>query len=224
MFPSGQLRWQLVETARQMSELGLTPGTSGNVSCRVSGGFLITPSGLDYRTMRSQDIVEMFPDGRVHGRHEPSTEWRMHAALYAHRSDVHAVVHTHSMFATTLACAAKEIPAYHYMVAVGGGDNIRCAAYETFGTQALADKALTALESRKACLLANHGLLALGRDLQDALNVAKQVEVLAEQYWRVLQIGEPVVLGGGAMEQVMERFSTYGSAGREQTKRTGRAR
>jgi L-fuculose-phosphate aldolase len=206
-----QLRRDLVATAQKMSVLGLSPGTSGNVSCRTPRGFLITPSGLPYELMRSDDVVEMNASGHTRAFIEPSTEWRMHQAVYAARAEVEAVVHTHSMFATTLACANRAIPAFHYMVAIAGGEDIRCAPYATFGSEALAQSAVAALCGRRACLLARHGLLAVGRDLHDALHLASQVEILAEQYWRALQMGEVEILDSEEMKRVLEKFSTYGA-------------
>lgn len=205
-----QLRRALIESALAMNRLGLAPGKSGNASVRVDGGFLITPSGLDYEEIREDDIVFVALDGRAEGRRKPSSEWRMHRDLYARREDAGAVVHTHSPFATSLACLRRAIPAFHYMVAVAGGADIRCADYATFGTQELSDNALGALDGRRACLIANHGALALGRDLKDALALALEVETLARQYVQALQVGPPALLSEGEMTRVLERFKDYG--------------
>jgi L-fuculose-phosphate aldolase len=140
----------------------------------------------------------------------PSSEWRFHHDIYLQRPDVNAIVHCHSAFATSLACLHKGVPAFHYMIAVAGGPNIRCAPYALFGTQELSNQALRALQDRKACLLANHGMIAVGRDLADALGIAVEVESLCEQYWRALQIGEPIILSDAQMAEVMEKFKTYG--------------
>ena len=203
------LRQAIVETARRMNALGINQGMSGNVSARTDGGFLITPSGAAYDVMTPHDVVAMSAAGEAESG-KPSTEWRFHKDIYDHRPDAQAVVHTHSAFATTLACLGRGIPAFHYMIAVAGGTDVRCAPYATFGTQALSDHAIEALEGRKACLLANHGLIALGDGLSDALRVAEEVEVLAGQYWRALQIGEPGLLSDTEMDAVLEKFNSYG--------------
>lgn len=206
---SDALRQAIVETARRMNALGINQGMSGNVSARSESGFLITPSGMDYDAMTAGDVVAMSAAGEAEaGR--PSSEWRFHHDIYQSRPDANAVVHTHSAHATTLACLGRGIPAFHYMIAIAGGRDVRCAPYATFGTQELSDHAVAALEGRKACLLANHGLIALGDDLTDALRVAEEVEVLAGQYWRALQIGEPAILSETEMDDVIEKFKGYG--------------
>jgi L-fuculose-phosphate aldolase len=211
-----ELRVAVIDTAREMNRTGLNQGTSGNVSARVPGGFLITPSGVSYETLAPQDIVELHMDGKAAGprRLPPSTEWRLHLDIYAARPDAGAIVHTHSMFAATMSVLRAEIPAVHYMIAVAGGSTVRCAPYATFGTPELAAHAVKALEDRKACLLANHGLVALGSDLPDAFRVAREIELVAAQYWRALQVGKPCVLDDEEMERVLQKFSTYGRARR----------
>jgi L-fuculose-phosphate aldolase len=205
------LRAEVVATAQRMSAQGLSRGTSGNVSARVDGGMLITPTGMAYESLGPSDVVEVTETGRVGlGRRAPSSEWRLHLGVYARRPEIGAVVHTHSMFATTFSILRREIPAVHYMIAVAGTTAIRCTAYATFGSAELAENAAAALATGKACLLANHGLVAVGVDLGDAFRVAAEIETLAEQYWRALQIGEPVVLDGAEMARVAERFATYG--------------
>ena len=149
-------------------------------------------------------------DGEARGALLPSSEWRFHRDIYAARADAHAIVHTHAPFATSLACLHRGIPPFHYMVAVAGGTDIRCAPYATFGTQALSDHAVAALAGRRACLLANHGMIAVGASLERALALAVEVETLAEMYWRALQIGEPVLLPDAEMDVVLEKFATYG--------------
>lgn len=204
-------RKAILQACRDMNALGINQGTSGNISVRVAGGLLITPSGLPYDRIRPVDIVALDFAGTASGVRKPSSEWRFHRDILAARPEVGAVVHTHAMFATTLACLGKGIPAFHYMVAVAGGDDIRCAPYATFGTQALSDNALRALENRQACLLANHGMIALGGDLDAAMAMAVEVETLAAQYWRALQIGPPKRLSRAEMERVLEKFKTYGA-------------
>lgn len=207
-----QLRRQIIATALRMNALGINRGKSGNVSARWKSGFLVTPSGLPYEKTKPADIVFVDAAGKASGKREPSSEWRFHHDIYRTRKECLAVVHTHSSFATTLACLRMEIPAFHYMIAVAGGNSIRCAPYATFGTQALSDRALAALAGRNACLLANHGMIALGADLDGALALAVEVESLCEQYWRVLQIGNPALLSDEEMAIVIDKFRTYGKA------------
>jgi L-fuculose-phosphate aldolase len=205
------LRLSVVATARQMNALGINRGKSGNVSARVEGGFLVTPSALPYDRTEAEDVVFVDSGGTAHGRRRPSSEWRFHRDIYAERGEVDAIVHTHSPFATTLACLDRGIPAFHYMVAVAGGSDIRCAAYATFGTQQLSDHAVAALEGRRACLLSHHGMIATGASLDTALALAVEVETLAEMYWRALQIGEPELLDDDEMRRVLARFADYGN-------------
>lgn len=205
------LRLRIVQAARRLSELGLNPGRSGNLSVRVDGGFIVTPSGAAYDTMHPDDLVFVTSSGEFGGgQGKPSSEWRIHRDVYARRPDAQAVVHTHSAFATTLACVGRSIPSFHYEVAFAGGPDIRCAPYATFGTQELSDHAVTALEGRKACLLANHGVLALGDSLETTVGLAEKVESLARVYWQALQVGEPVLLDEVEMARVVEKFLTYG--------------
>ena len=204
------LREAMIATARKMNASGLNQGTSGNLSQRVEDGFLVTPTGMDYDALVPEDLVLMRFDGTHEGRRKPSSEWRFHRDLLAARPEVGAVLHAHSMFCTTLACLRRPIPSFHYMVAVAGGADIRCAPYATFGTEELSRHAVAALEGRKACLLANHGMLALGGDLAGTFKLAVEVETLAAMYWRALQVGEPVLLDAAEMAVVLEKFKTYG--------------
>ncbi|HUF19148.1 MAG TPA: L-fuculose-phosphate aldolase [Burkholderiales bacterium] len=204
------LRRQIITTALAMNALGINRGKSGNVSARWQDGLLITPSGLPYEETKPSQIVFVDGSGDAYGKLTPSSEWRFHHDIYRSRADAQAVVHAHSSFATTLACLGTHIPAFHYMIAVAGGNDIRCAPYATFGTQQLSDHALAALKDRKACLLANHGMIALETSLQKALALAVEVEALCEQYWRALQIGRPNILPDDEMAVVLEKFRTYG--------------
>ncbi|MGE5170868.1 MAG: class II aldolase/adducin family protein [Rudaea sp.] len=206
---SRDLRHAVVATAREMNALGINRGKSGNVSARIDRGFLVTPSALPYDETHAEDIVHIDLGGKATGRRRPSSEWRFHHDIYAARPEVNAIVHTHSPFATTLACLDRGIPAFHYMIAMAGGDDIRCAPYATFGTQELSDHAVKALEGRKACLLAHHGQVATGETLKAALALAVEVETLAEMYWRALQIGEPGILDEREMRTVLEKFWAY---------------
>lgn len=211
------LREQLLEIAKKLAELGLNRGAAGNVSVRDGDGFLVTPSGMAPDAMSPRDMVWMGFDGSVQGEREPSSEWRFHRDILQARPEVGAVVHTHALFATTLACLRREIPPFHYMIAVAGGDTIRCAPYALFGTQVLSNAALEALQGRKACLLANHGMIALGRDLAAALAMTVEVEGLCELYWRALQVGTPHILSQEEMAEVAERFKSYGAWRSEST-------
>lgn len=204
------LRRNVIAVCRELTRRGLTHGTSGNVSVRRDGEMLISPTGMEYETLEPADIVLMDFDGAHHGRRRPSSEWRFHRDILVSRPDVSAVVHTHSLHAVSLACTGRGIPPFHYMVAVAGGSDIRCAPYRTFGTQALSDAALEALRDRKACLLANHGVIALGADLRAALLLAGEVENLAAQYTRALTLGDVQLLGPAQMRRVVEKFRSYG--------------
>ena len=205
-----ELRAALAETARRSARQGLNPGSSGNVSVRLSGGFLVTPSGLPNDTLQAGQMIAVDMQGRSSGSLKPSSEWRIHRDIYRARPEVHAVVHAHSPYAVSLACLRRDIPSFHYMIAASGGKDIRCAGYATFGTQALSDNVLAALRNRRACLMANHGLVAVGADLDAALSLAMEVEELCAQYWRASLMGEPVLLDDAEMDEVLERFRHYG--------------
>ena len=205
------LREEIIATCLTMNAIGINQGTSGNVSVRWKDGLLITPSGVPFEQLKPDGIVYMGLDGQFAKDKIPSSEWRFHLDIYRHREDVGAVVHTHSMYATAIAIKGLEIPAVHYMIAAAGGPNIRCAPYATYGTQALSDNALKALEDRTACLLANHGVIATGPNLYKALWLAKEVETLAQQYCLSLQLGGPQLLSDAEIARVAERFKTYGA-------------
>jgi L-fuculose-phosphate aldolase len=202
---------QLLKISKQLVVSGLNKGTSGNASVRNGDGFIITPSGMSVEAMSATSMVQMQFDGSFESNKKPSSEWRFHRDILQSRPEINAVIHTHSMFATTLACLNLDIPPFHYMIAVTGGDTIRCAPYALFGSQALSTLALEALVDRKACLLGNHGMIALGRDLDDAFAVTVEVENLCEQYWRALQIAEPQVLNEAQMQEVFKQFKGYGN-------------
>ena len=204
------IRSAMVVGAQRLSALGLNRGSSGNIGVRLPQSFLVTPSGIPAEELLPQMMVEMDFAGAVLGAGKPSSEWRFHRDILAARSEMGAVVHTHSRYATSLACLQRDIPAFHYMIAAAGGDTIRCAPYALFGTQELSDLALQALRERKACLLGNHGMIALGADLKAALALTLEVESLAEQYWTALQLGEPHILSSQQMQAVMENFKSYG--------------
>ncbi len=203
------LRQEIIDTALAMNAGRINQGTSGNLSVRLNDRILITPSGVAYDALRPEDLVEIAIDGRVIGRGKPSSEWLFHRDLLSARRDASVVLHSHPVHATALACLRRDIPAFHYMVAVAGGDSIRCAPYATFGTQELSDHALAALVDRRACLLANHGVIVLGASLREALDLATEVEALAAQYLAALQVGEPALLTDAQMRDVLDRFAGH---------------
>ncbi len=204
----------IIETCRDLERRGLNQGTSGNVSVRLgqdsADGFLITPTAMPYDIMQPEDMAHMRFDGGSTGRREPSSEWRFHLDIYRTRPEVGAVIHTHSGYSTTLACLRRDIPAFHYMIALFGGADIRCSDYATYGTQELSDLVLKALEGRSAALMGSHGLIVLGPTLQRALALTVEAETLAMMYWRALQIGEPRLLDAAEILRVREKFAAYG--------------
>ena len=204
------LRKAVIAVARQMEPLGINRGTSGNVSVRAGGGLLVTPTGVPYDALAPGQVVWMDMDGRYEGGWLPSSEWRFHCDILRERPDLNAVVHTHAVHATALACHGRGVPAFHYMVAAAGGRDIRCAPYATFGTAELSANAVRALEGRRACLLANHGLIACGYTLDAALALAVEVETLAAMYLKALEIGEPAELDEAEMQRILGKFATYG--------------
>lgn len=206
-----RLRKRMIETCLEMNTIGINRGTSGNLSIRFNDGFLITPSGLPYKETLPVDIVFMQFDGSAKGRRKPSSEWHFHRDILAARTEINVILHTHSPFATTLACLGKDVPAFHYMIAVTGAKMIRCAPYATYGTEELSRHAVEALGGSRACLLANHGMIVLGEDLKGSLALAVEVESLCEQYWRALQIGTPNLLSDDEIHRVLEKFKCYGA-------------
>ncbi len=210
-----ELRSELVRIAKQLDAQGLNRGTSGNLSARYGEGMLITPSGMGAEGLTEDDIVFMHMDGTARGRWQPSSEWLFHRDIFVQRPEFGAIIHTHCIAATALACLRKDIPPFHYMIALLGGDSIRCADYATFGTQDLSDNALLALRGRKACLLANHGMIAAGKDLAEAFRITVEVETLSEMYLRALQAGEPVLLTEEEFLAAQNRFASYGKPARE---------
>ena len=211
-----QYRQDIINAGMRMNELGINQGTSGNISLRWKDGILVTPTGVPYEELKPEDICWQHLDGNVKGKLEISSEWRFHIEIQRHRPDVNAVVHTHSNHATALAIQEMEIPAIHYMVAAGGGPNIRCAPYATFGTQELAKNALTALKNRSCCLLAHHGVIATGSSLSTALWLASEVETIAKQYILILSTGQkPKLLSDAEIERVRTKMSGYGLKNRK---------
>ncbi|MCX7192761.1 MAG: class II aldolase/adducin family protein [Proteobacteria bacterium] len=205
-----QLRTELVLTSKNLDVLGLSHGTSGNLSVRYAEGFLITPSGFGAEGLSIDDIVFVHLSGASQGRWQPSSEWLFHRDIYVQYTEFNAIIHTHSNAATALACMRRDIPPFHYMLALLGGDSLRCANYATFGTQALSDNALIAMTDRKACLLANHGMIAAGKNLAEALSNTIEVENLSELYLRTLAVGEPVLLTADEFADAQRQFAGYG--------------
>lgn len=205
------LREEMVATCLRMNRAGLNVGTSGNLSVRVDGGLLVTPSGIAYDRMRPEMIVRMDWQGGYEGKLLPTTEWRFHLEILKARADVDVVLHSHAPYSTILACCRLDIPPIHYMIGMAGGDVVKCSGYAPFGTAELADLALEALGPRKACLLGNHGIIALGASMDKAFAVLEEVENLARIYIGTRSLGGGVLLGKADMESVLERFKSYGA-------------
>jgi L-fuculose-phosphate aldolase len=205
-----KLRQEIIDACLRMTELGINQGTAGNISARIEEGIIITPTGMPYETLTPSDLPVVFWDGTYEGDRMPSSEWRFHWDIQRTRQDIDVVVHNHAMHCVALACMHAYIPAFHYMVTIAGGHDIRCAKYARYGTQELSDNAIEALKDRYACLLANHGMIAIGGTVKKTLNLAYEVEVLAGQYWRVLAAGEPKLLSPEQMDEVLVRIKNYG--------------
>lgn len=207
-----EMRRGLVAAVQQLEQAGMNQGSSGNVSCRCGETFLITPTGARSATLGLDDIVAIDREGRPLGPGIPSSEWRMHLAIMLAVPQAGAVVHTHADACVALACARRKIPAFHYMIARFGGDDIPCAPYATFGSKALADKVVETLAGRSACLLANHGMIVHSLTIEKAVESAGKLETLARQYVLSLQCGEPVLLDAKEIDAVKERYRYYGVA------------
>lgn len=204
------LRTELIEACRNMNKLGINKGTAGNISVRYGDGFLISPTGIPYDKLMPEHVVAMNWDATFAGDVLPSSEWRFHRDILRARDDLNAVVHTHSTNATSVSILGRDIPAIHYSIAAAGGGTIPCAPYEIFGSQELADRVVTALEGRRACLMAHHGVIAAHVSIARALALAVTVEELATQYLLCLPLGEPPVLSDDEIAAVMVKFKTYG--------------
>ncbi|MBF2735344.1 MAG: class II aldolase/adducin family protein [Betaproteobacteria bacterium AqS2] len=207
-----ELRQQVIDACLGMNRLGINQGTSGNVSAAVADGILISPSATPYESLRPADIVHVRADGSWDPAQLPSVEWHFHLGISQARPDIKAIVHTHSMYASICSIRREAIPAVHYMIAAAGGPDIRCSDYHTYGTPELAETAIKALEGRMACLLANHGVIAAGTSVAKALWLAKEVEVLAQQYVfsQLLGGAGPVLLDDAEIERVREKMKGYG--------------
>ncbi len=204
------LREVMIAALVELDARGLNRGSSGNLSHRFDEGMLITPTGMGAGEIAADDLVWLGFDGSVRGRLKPSSEWHFHAALYRARPELNAVVHTHASHATALACLRRELPAFHYMVAIAGGDNVRCAPYRLFGTQALSDEVVRAMHERRACLLATHGAVSAGATLREAMKVMIELDSLCQSYLAALAVGEPAILDAAEMAEVIAKFRGYG--------------
>lgn len=201
----------VLSAVAELKEEGFLPGTSGNLSVRVRGGMLVTPTGMRWGALSAADLVFLDAQGEAPpGQRTPTSEWRIHTDIYAGRPEVNAVVHGHPRYATSLSCVRQNLPAVHYMIAVAGTDEVRCARYAVYGSQALSNAVLEALGPAKACLMANHGMVALGGTLGEAVKVALEIERVADLWFHARQLGTPVVLGPVEMQDVQQRFATYG--------------
>lgn len=213
MTDEAALREAIVAEAKRMNAIGINQGTSGNISARIGDTMLITPSATPYETMQPGDIAAMALDGGPadwRGPLKPSTEWRFHRDILRARDDAGAVIHTHATYCTVLAIQRRPIPACHYMIAAFGGNDVRCAPYATYGTEELAAHALTALEGRNACLLANHGMIVVGPTLAKAMWLALELETLARQYYLSAPAAAPVILGDDEIAETARGFASYG--------------
>ncbi|MCP5283930.1 MAG: class II aldolase/adducin family protein [Burkholderiaceae bacterium] len=210
-------RAAVVQAVQRLDALGLNRGSTGNVSHRWDrdgqGGMLITPTGMGAE-LTVDDLVHVADDGTVSGRWQPSSEWQFHRAAYRARPDVQAVLHTHAVHATALACLDRPLPPFHYMVAVAGGNDVPLVPYSTFGSEALSDGVARALAQRDACLLAHHGLVTCGATMAQAMKVMVEVESLCQTYLLALPAGEPARLAADEMARVIEKFRHYGRRSR----------
>ena len=205
---------ELIAYAIELNKHGLNRGSSGNISIRSKNGFLITPSGLTPFELKNKSIVEMDLEGNIISGQNPSSEWRFHSDIFREKQEVNAVIHTHSVCATAFSCLRETMPSFHYMIAVAGGDDIKCAPYALFGSQELSDNVIESLTGRNACFLANHGMIAVGSSLKKALDLAIEVESLAKQFLLLKSAGNFILLNNSEMSAVLEKFKNYGSWGK----------
>ena len=206
-------RKEVIKYSIKLNTTNLSPLRSGNISVRSIEnsveGFLITPSGKKYDTLKEEDIVFVSSDGNHDTNLKPSSEWRFHKDIYLKKTDAKAIVHAHSPHASAVSAHGKDIPAFHYMIALAGGDSIKCAKYATFGTQELSDNIIFALENRKACLMSNHGQVAFGENLEDAFELAEELENICHQYINTIKLGEPKILSSSEMDVILEKVKNY---------------
>jgi len=201
---------QIIKYANMLNSEKLSTLRSGNVSLRYKNGFLITPSGVKYSLLKVDDIVFVSLDGKFdETKNKPSSEWRFHKDIYSSKNEANAIVHAHSTHATAVSAHNKDVPAFHYMVALAGGNDLKCAKYATFGTQELSDNIINALKNRKACLMSNHGQVAFGDNLEQAFELAQEVENICHQYINAIKIGEPKILSSSEMDVILEKVKNY---------------
>ena len=201
---------ELIKASKYLNDKNINRGSSGNLSFRSKNGFIITPSSLSNDKLTEKNCVQMNLDGTYQNKFKPSTEWKIHRDIYVKRKDIYAIIHTHPISSTAIACMNINIPAFHYMIAVAGGDNIRCAKYATFGTEQLSKNVLKALENRNTCLMANHGLIVIEKDLKIALKLTEEVENLSMQFLQILKSGKkPVLLSKNEMKKNIKKIKNY---------------
>ena len=211
-----KLRAQVIKYAKKLNKTNLSALRSGNVSIRTNekgvSGFYITPSGVKYSSLKPKDIVFVSLNGRFDKKKgKPSSEWRFHQDIYTNKAEARAIVHAHSPHATAVSSHGKPIPAFHYMVALAGGNDIKCADYATFGTSELSKNIINSLENRKACLMSNHGQVAFGQNLKQAFELAQEVENICHQYIIALKLGQPKILSSSEMEKILDKVKYYKS-------------
>ena len=201
---------EVIKYAKKLNTENLSALRSGNISIRYKDGFLITPSGVKYSLLKNEDIVFVSLDGKFEkSKHKPSSEWRFHKDIYQKKNEANAIVHAHSVYATAVSTHGKPIPAFHYMVALAGGNDIKCADYATFGTEELSQNIIKALENRKACLMSNHGQVAFEKSLDKAFELAEEIENICQQYINALKLGEPKILSINEMNKILEKIKSY---------------
>jgi L-fuculose-phosphate aldolase len=208
---TNEVKREIVSYVAELNRLGLNRGSSGNISVRMPNGFYITPSGATSSNLTEDLLVQMDFDGNVIDGENPSSEWRFHRDILIKKPDINAIVHTHSTYATAFSCLRTSLPAFHYMIAIAGGDDVICAEYALFGSQKLSDNVLKALKDRNACFLANHGTIAIGSNLKKALNIAIELESLSQQFMILKSTNDFVLLNKSEMSDVIERFKSYGN-------------
>lgn len=206
-----ELKYEIISFAKKLNALGLNRGSSGNLSIRTEKGFYITPSGIGPDNLKLDSIVEMDFDGRIISGQNPSSEWKFHRDILKNKSQVNAVVHTHSVYATAFSCLRINMPSFHYMIAIAGGNDIKCSKYALFGSQELSDNVINSLDDRNACFLANHGMISIGASTKRAMDIALEVESLAQQFMILKSTGNIILLTEAEMLEVIERFKNYGS-------------
>ena len=201
---------EVIKYAKMLNSRKLSALRSGNISLRCKGGFFITPTGMKYSLLKNKDIVFVSKKGKFDKKKGiPSSEWRFHQDIYLNKKDANAIVHAHSTYATAISSHGKSIPAFHYMVAMAGGADIKCAKYATYGTRELSKNILKALKNRTACLIGNHGQIAFSENLSKAFELAEEVENLSNQYIKALKIGKPKILSSKEMDKVLSKAKNY---------------